>query len=157
MRDDRRGIGGMPIRLVVAVAVGTAALGLLVPMLNTVEESADTEITIGLEPQEFVLDSGKSTAVRIDVVTTDGEPVTDATVLISNRSLSVEDGPLIFETGPDSSSVTVDVGTATDTAVPVEFRPTQSRGTLSISTVVPPSSDYVDEIDNPEITIRQPS
>lgn len=146
----------MPIRLVVAVTVGAAALGLLVPMLDAVEQRQQTEVTAELDRQQVVLDSDSPETVRIDVVTTDGEPIQDATVLVSGESLPVEDGPLRFDTGPDSSAVSFTVGTDSDADVPVTFRPTQARGTLSLSIVPPSASESTDEMANPEITIRKP-
>jgi len=39
LRRDRRAMEGMPFRLVIAVAMGAAAVGLLVPMAEQVEQS----------------------------------------------------------------------------------------------------------------------
>lgn len=156
LRDDDRAVEGMPIRLVVAVAVGAAALGLLLPMLDSVDERTETEVTVEVDPGQFVLGTEDSEPVTIDVVTGDGVPVEGATVLVSGRSLPVDGEPLAFETDPDSSSVTVAIGTTATPDVPVAFRPTQTRGTLLIDIVPPPGTEYRDERNNPQITIRQP-
>lgn len=145
----------MPIRLVVAVTVGTAALGLLLPMLDSVEQRPETEVTVEMDPAQFALETADSETVTIDVITEEGVPVEDATVLVSGRSLPVDGDPLAFETGPDSSSVTADIGTRSGD-VPVAFRPTQTRGTLLIDVVPPPGTSYTDKRRNPQITIRQP-
>lgn len=152
---DTRAVAGMPIRLVVAVAVGAAALGLILPMVDTVERSAETEVTVELDPRQFALDSGSSGTVTVDVVTEDGRPVTGATVLVSGRSLPVEEGPVQFRTGRDSSSVAIEIGDRSTADVPVTFRPTQTRGTLVIDVVLPPGTEYTDDRRNPEITVRR--
>lgn len=156
IRGDTRAIEGMPIRLVVAVSVGAAALGLLLPMADAVDRSTETEITVELESRQFALESGGSETVRIHVVTADGQPVEDAVVVVSERSLPVEGGPRTFRTGPESNSLAVEVGTADTSDVPVAFRPSQTRGTLEIDVVPPPGTEYVDDRNNPEITVRRP-
>ena len=152
LRRDNRAVEEMPIRLVVAVAVGAAAMSLLLPMAETIEASEEPELTVELQPRQFALGAEESQSVRLDVVTEEGEPVDDAAVVISGRSLPVDDGPAVFRTGQDSNTVTFTVGRGSEADVPVSFRPTQTRGTLTLE-VVPPSG-YADERNNPEITVR---
>lgn len=154
LREDTRAVEGMPIRLVVAVAVGAAAMSLLLPMADTVADTDEPELTVEPQPRQFVLGPEESRTVRLAVVTESGEPVEDAVVVISGRSLPVEDGPAVFRTGRDSNSVTATIGTTAESAVPVSFRRTQTRGTLTVD-VVPPRG-YADERENPEITVRGP-
>ena len=143
----------MPIRLLVAVTVGIAAFGLLVPMADSVEQAEQTELTVEPDPRQVVVESGDAATVRLDTVTTEGEPVEGARLVVSGRSLTVEDGPLTFDTG-STSSLTVEIGTSSDADVPVDFRPTQNRGTLTLRVVPPPNSEYEDELANPELTVR---
>ena len=145
----------MPIRLVVAVTIGAAAVGLLFPMLETIEAEEETAVTVEVVPQQIVLDSGSPEKVSIQVVTDSGKPADDVTVLVSGRSLPVEDGPLRFETGPDSNTVGIEIGTRSGADVPVDFRPTQRRGTLTIDIIPPPGTKYTDVRANPEITVRK--
>ena len=149
---DDRAVEGMPIRLIVAVAVGAAAMSLLLPLAETIEASEEPELTVEPEPRQFALEAEESQSVRLDVVTEEGEPVDGAAVVVSGRSLPVDDGPAVFRTGHDSNTVTFTVGRGPDAAVPVSFRPTQTRGTLTLE-VVPPSG-YADERNNPELTVR---
>ena len=143
----------MPIRLLVAVTVGIAAFGLLVPMADSVEQAEQTELTVEPDPRQVVVESGDAATVRLDTVTTEGEPVEGTRLVVSGRSLTVEDGPLTFDTG-STSSLTVEIGTSSDADVPVDFRPTQNRGTLRLRVVSPPNSDSEDEVANPELTVR---
>lgn len=152
MRDDKRAVGGMPIRLVVAVTVGVAAMSLLLPMADSIEASEEPEVTVQPQTRQFALGTGESQSVRLAVVTEDGEPVEDATVVVSGQSLPVDDGPAVFRTGEDSNRVTITVGRGPEADVPVSFRPTQTRGTLTLD-IVPPSG-YTDERRNPEVTVR---
>ena len=143
----------MPIRLLVAVTVGIAAFGLLVPMADSVEQAEQTELAVDPAPRQVTVGPGDPATVRIDTVTTEGDPVEGVSLLVSGRSLTVEDGPLRFDTGP-TTSLTVDIGTSPDADVPVDFRPTQNRGTLTLRVVPPPNSEYEDELANPELTVR---
>lgn len=145
----------MPIRLVVAVAVGVAAFGLLVPMADRVEQSTETEVTVEPDSTQVALDSTESSEVTVHVVTSDGQPVDDATVLVSGRSLPVEGDPIPFETGPEGNAVTFSIGTDSTADVPVTFRPTQGRGTLRLRVVPPSDGSYADDLDNPELTINR--
>jgi hypothetical protein len=154
LRTDERAVEGMPIRLLVAVTVGIAAFALLVPMAERVERAEQTELTVESEPRLLTVEPGESTAVQINAVTTDGAPVKGATIVVSGRSLIVEDGPLVFEAG-QQSSVTVDIGTGSAADVSVSFRPTQNRGTIRVRVVPPPESTFADELANPEVTVRR--
>lgn len=151
---DCRAVEGMPIRLVVAVAVGAAALGLLIPLAETVEHRDSPEVTVELEPRQFALGPDTVRSVQIAVLTESGRPVEDAAVVVSGRSLPVNDGPVVLRTGPESNTIEAEIGTRTSADVRVSFRPAQTRGTLEIDVVPPPG--YEDERNNPEITVRQP-
>jgi hypothetical protein len=151
---DERAVEGMPIRLLVAVTVGVAAFSLLVPMAENVEQAQQTELTAEPAPRQITVESDESSTVRVDVVTTDGVPVEGAKLVVSGRSLLVEDGPIVFTTG-DASSVTIDIGTSSAADVPVSFRPTQKRGTVRLGVVPPSESAFADELANPEVTVRR--
>lgn len=149
----------MPIRLVVAVAIGAAALALLLPMAETVERESTAELTSDPTPQQVVLTNsttGSSETVTIAVRTVEGDAVREATVLVRGDTVSAVGGPHRFETGPDSNTVEISVGTAETADVPVTFRPTQRRGTLRLDIVGPPGMEATDSEENPGITIRRP-
>lgn len=155
IRADERAVEGMPIRLVVAVAVGIAALSLLVPMADSVERADQTELTVEPEPRQVRVDADDGpTTVRLDVVTTDGTPVGEATVLVSGRSLPVEDGPVPVEADADGV-VEFTVGTDPAADVTVAVRPRQHRGTLHVRIRPPPTGEFSDSLDNPGLTVRR--
>jgi hypothetical protein len=146
----------MPIRLVVAITVGAAAMSLLLPMLDTVEETQRREVTVEPDSQQIVLDSENGMQnVTIAVVTAEGEPIPDSTVIVSERSLPLVDGPHTFETGPDSNDVTVSVGERSAADVPVAFRRTQQRGTIELDVRPPSSGDFTVRSDKPELTVSK--
>lgn len=146
----------MPIRLVVAITVGTAAMSLLVPMLDTVEETKQTAVTVEPDSQQVVLDPETEMAnVTIAVISGAGEPIPDSTVIVSERSLPLADGPQTFETGPDSHEITVSVGDTTRADVPVTFRKTQQRGTIELDVHPPSSGDFTVRSDHPELTVSK--
>lgn len=154
LREDTRAVEAMPIRLVVAIAVGVAAMNLLLPMAETIETTEEPELTVEPQPRQFALGAEGSRRVRLDVVTEGGKPVEGAKLVVSGKSLPVDGGPAVFRSGVNSNTVTVSVGTGPKAAVPVSFRPTQTRGTLTLAVVPPPG--YVDERNNPQITVRRP-
>jgi hypothetical protein len=138
----------MPIRLLVAITIGIATFSLLVPLSDDVAESEATEVTVEPNPARIQ----PETNVTLAVVTADSEPVEDATVVVRGRSLPVEDGPLTFQTGPDSHTVSLRIARDASADVPVDFRQTQRRGTVSFDVVVPTDA-YVDDRANPEVTV----
>lgn len=154
LRRDTRATEGLPVRLVVAITVGAAAFGLLIPMLDGVERSSESEIRAVPANSVLVLDSPDAhEELTIAVRTTDGIPVSDASVIISGRSLDLKRGPLVFDTGPDDHEIQLTIGTDPGTEVTPVFRPHQSRGTLSLS-VKPPAGDSVVAGSSPDLTVR---
>jgi len=150
--DDQRAIEGLPIRLVIALVVGVAALSLMMSMLSTFDNFGDTEVTAEHDQNLVTPDSGSYEDVTISVVTDEGDPVEDANVLIRSGSLTLEDGPIDLHTGEDSNEVTLPFGDGEDEAT-LDFRSDQDRGTLEVEVHPPTDSDYVDNDDNPEITV----
>lgn len=141
----------MPIRLLIAITVGIATFSLLVPLPDDVAKAQSTELTVA--PDRTQIQPG--TNVTIAVVTADGEPVEDATVVVRGRSLPVKDAPLTVETGSDSHTVTLAVTSESVGDVVVGFRPTQRRGTISFN-VVSTDEGYRDDRTNPEVTVIDP-
>jgi len=138
----------MPIRLLVAIAVGAAALSLLMPLPKDVAAADTTEVTV--RPAPAHLQPGGN--VTLAVLTAEGDPVEDVTLVVRGRSLAVKNGPLRLETGPDSHTVSFRVGLDRSNGLVPGFRPTQNRGTLSVD-VLAPGEGYVDQRPNPQITV----
>ncbi|PSP27291.1 Ig domain-containing protein group 1 domain-containing protein [Halobacteriales archaeon QH_2_65_14] len=159
MRDsnlwcDERAVEGLPVRLVIAVAVGVAAMTIMLGLLDGVDEFDEREVTVQLDEELLTPDEfGEYEPVRIAVVTEDGEPITDAVVIVSGGSLPLENGPLVRQTGSDSNEVTVSVATGGGADATVAFRTGQNRGTLHIDVRPPPGTDLVDDRNNPHLTV----
>lgn len=151
---DTRAVEGMPVRLVVAITVGAAAFGLLVPMLDSVERTAESEIRAVPDSAVVVLDSPDAyEELTIAVRTADGNPVRDASIILSGRSLDLPAGPLVFETGQDDNEIQLTVGMGPGNDVRPVFRPHQSRGTLSLA-VKPPAGESTVAGSSPDVTVR---
>jgi len=150
--EDERAIEGLPIRLVIALVVGVAALSLMMSMLSTFDNFGDTEVTTEYDENLVTAANGSYEDVTLSVVTEDGDPVEDADILVRSGSLTLENGPIDLHTGAESNQVSLGFGGGEDEAA-VDFRADQSRGTLQIEVHPPTDSDYVDEDDNTEITV----
>ena len=154
--EDRRAIEGLPIRLVIAVVVGVAALGIMMGMLAGVDEFGDTEVTVQMSDELLVL--SEDTSVIFEVVTEDGNPVENAQLLVFGGSAPLADGPVVLETGEGSNEAVLSVGANSAESggaghAAVAFRDGQVRGTLSIEVVPPSGSDLVDDQSNPELVV----
>ncbi len=152
---DNRAIEGLPIRLVIALIVGVAALAIMMNMLGGIGDFGETEVHIEYQDDQNVLHlsdlRGGSEQVEMEVYAEDGETVEDATVMVSGGSAQLEQ-TLTEPTGPDSHEVDFTFG---DTGVDsdVDLRSDQNRGTLEVEIIPPADSDYVDEQANTEIVI----
>ena len=149
---DERAIEGLPVRLVIAVVVGVAALGIMVGMLDDLEPVGDTETTVEMNDELLTPEDGYD-PVRIAVVTEDGTPVEDAQLLVRGGSLPLENGPVDLQTGPDSNEANLSVGTDPEAQARVDFRTGQRRGTLELEVIPPSGSDLVDDERNPELVV----
>jgi len=155
LRTDERGIEGLPVRLVVAVTVGVAALGIMLGMLAEFDDPGTTEVTVEASDELLVPEGGGYEPVTLGVVTEDGQPVEGAQLLVMEGSLPLADGPVDLQTGSDSHEVTLGIGTTSgvDKSVTPAFRDGQSRGTLEIAVVPPSGTDLRDERENPELVV----
>lgn len=155
LRTDERGIEGLPVRLVVAVTVGVAALGIMLGMLAEFDDPGTTEVTVEASDELLVPEGGGYEPVTLGVVTEDGQPVEGAQLLVMEGSLPLADGPVDLQTGSDSHEVTLGIGTTSGVgkSVTPAFRDGQSRGTLEIAVVPPSGTDLRDERENPELVV----
>lgn len=155
LREDTRAVEGMPIRLVVAITVGTAAMSLLFPMLDGVEETDRPTVTVEPDRSQIVLEPDSTQRVTVAVLTADGKPVEGSTIVLSSGSAPLVDGPHTFESGSDSNRVTVTVGESQAADLTVDFRTTQNRGTIEIDVVPPSDGEYREQTEQPELTVSR--
>jgi hypothetical protein len=150
--EDQRAIEGLPIRLVIALVVGVAALSLMMNVLGTFDSFGDTEVTTEYDESLVTPTDGSYEDVTIRVVTEDGQPVENADILVRSGSLTLENGPIDLHTGEESHTANLTLGDGENEAA-VDFRADQKRGTLQVEVHPPTDSDYVDDEENPEVTV----
>ncbi|MFC6725202.1 carboxypeptidase regulatory-like domain-containing protein [Halobium palmae] len=140
LRRDERAIEGLPIRLVIALVVGVASLSVMMNMISGIQGLAVTELDARPSPE--VVTPG-SHELDVTVVGADGDPVSDATVVVKGGTADL-DG---VETATTDES-----GTAT-VAVSPGLRPNQEEGTLVIDVKPPAGSQYADERGNTKVLV----
>ncbi len=134
IRRDERAIEGLPVRLVIALVVGVACMGV---MLNTVSGLGSLGVTeLDAHPEPEVVSPGETT-VDVHVRDTEGNPVRNATVIAKGESARLS-GVKTAETDRN--------GTATFTLRP-KLGPNQLEGTVTFD-VKPPSGNYADRRSN---------
>lgn len=137
---DDRAIEGLPIRLVIALVVGVASLGVMMNMLGGIQGLAVVELDA--KPQPEVVTPGEQT-INLTVVDTDGDPISNATVVVTGGTASLSEIQTAT-TGPDGrAEVTVDP----------RLGPNQKQGTLEVTIKPPAGSQYADERRNTEILV----
>jgi hypothetical protein len=144
--DDERAIEGLPIRLVVALLVGVAALSVMMTMIEDVGGIGKSELDAEVDDNEIDLSHDGSPDVTITVVDGGGDPVSDATVTLAGSSAQLEAGTRTAETDAD--------GDVTFEGVTPELERNQHQGTLSID-IHPPSGDFQDKQENTEILVHR--
>jgi hypothetical protein len=137
---DERAIEGLPVRLIIALVVGVASLGVMMNMLSGIDGLAVSELDARPEPE--VTTPGPQ-AIDVTVVDADGSPVSGATVVLESGTATI-DATIAEKTG--------EAGTATFSVNP-ELGPNQDDGVLRIELKPPPGSDYVDRRGNTEILV----
>jgi hypothetical protein len=138
--SDERAIEGLPIRLVIALVVGVASLSVMMNMLGGLQGLSVTELDARPSPE--VVTPGPQ-SIELTVVGADGDPVSDATVVVTGGTADIE-GVKTATTGSD--------GTASVDVDPT-LRPNQEDGTLVVEIKPPAGSEFADERGNTEILV----
>ncbi|TYT62683.1 DUF7382 domain-containing protein [Natrialba swarupiae] len=141
LESDDRAIEGLPIRLVIALVVGIAALSVMMNMLGGVGEFGDTEVTIEWEDDHVVQTGDLAESLSFSVVDEEGNELEEFTVILTAGSAQLDDPVHVS----DTNTITVP-----DDA---DLRRDQDTGTLEVEIVPPSNSNYVDERSNPEIVL----
>jgi hypothetical protein len=132
---DGRAIEGLPVRLVIALVVGVASLSVMMNMLAGVGGLAVHEVDA--RPTPAVVAEGES-SVTVRVVDDAGEPVENATVVLTSGSADL-DGVVTGRTGEDGR-VSVSVSTS--------LAANRDQGTVEVTVKPPASGGYVDDREN---------
>ncbi len=139
LRQDTRAIEGLPIRLVIALVVGAASLGVMMNVLSGLDTMGVTELDTRPEPE--IIEPGGST-VAVTVVDADGRPVADATVVASGGTAALPE----LATGTTGQNGTVELELAP------RLGPNQRQGTIELE-VKPPDGEYTDRRENTAILV----
>ena len=162
-RDDERAIEGLPIRLVIALVVGVAALALMMNLLGTFQFGGETEVN-------WETQSGSSSSPNIHnniVGASDGDPHQIKMKIVDENGNTLEGGQVLIKSGsaqlggqgpitktiPDNGRITVNLGSGRSDNKKVDLRPDQDKGTLKVEIIPPSDSNYVDNQENEEIVV----
>ncbi|MDS0282050.1 DUF7382 domain-containing protein [Haloarcula onubensis] len=139
---DERAIEGLPIRLVIALVVGVACLGV---MMSTISGVATLQVTeVDVEPAPEVTGTG-DTDVTVTVVDPKGSPVSGATIVAKSGTATLDSV---------TTASTGDNGKATLSLSP-SLGPNQREGTVTFAVKPPASGNYRDEQSNTELLVVQ--
>lgn len=139
-RSDERAIEGLPIRLVIALVVGVASLGVMMNMLSGLHGLTVSELDA--KPSPEVVHPGYH-SVDISVIDSDGNPVAGATVVVKGDSATLKH---------IRTATTADDGKATLSIRP-GLGPNQDDGTLEIDIKPPAGSKFEDKQGNTKILV----
>lgn len=140
LTSDERAIEGLPIRLVIALAVGVASLSVMMNTLGGIQALGVTELDVRPTPE--VIDES-ATDVTVEVVGPEGDRVANATVVATGGTATL-DSTAIAETNEN--------GTATLSMSPT-LGPNQQEGTITFDIKPPAGGQYADERGNTEILV----
>lgn len=148
--EDERAIEGLPIRLIIALVVGVAALGLMLQVLGTFGGIGNEEVTVEIgDNQTLDLSEAQTTSggnVTLTVVTeSGGDSVEGATVILEPGTAQ---GDIIETEVNQNGEATIDLSRANPS-----LQSGQNRGTYVIDIIPPSDGDFTDDQENPEIVL----
>lgn len=138
-RDDRA-IEGLPIRLVIALVVGVTSLSVMMSMLSGINGLAVNELDV--KPTPEVVSPGVET-VHATVVDSSGDPVSDATVVVTGGTADLDGVKTATTDGSGEARIEIDPSLGAN----------QADGTLEIDVKPPAGSEFVDKRENTEILV----
>ena len=137
---DERAIEGLPIRLVIALVVGVACLGVMMSTISGLDTLQVTEVDV--EPAPEVTDPGH-TDVTVTVVGPQGSAVSDATVVATSGTATL-DGVATAETGSNGEA---------SLSLSPSLGPNQDEGTITFDVKPPAGGNYRDAQSNTELLV----
>jgi len=137
---DERAIEGLPIRLVIALVVGVACLGVMMSTISGIETLKVSEVDVKPDPEVTGTGSGD---VTVTVVDPKGSKISGATVVAKSGTATL-DSVATASTGDD--------GEATLSLSP-SLGPNQKEGTVTFSVKPPATGNYRDDQSNTELLV----
>jgi hypothetical protein len=138
---DDRGIEGLPIRLVIALVVGVAALSVMMGMISGIDGLSVSEVDA--KPADGVVAPGGERTLDVQVVDADGKPVSNATVVVRGDTATLE----------RVRTATTDANGTVRVTVTPSLAPNQEEGTLEIDVKPPAGTEYTDRRANTEVLV----
>lgn len=139
-QSDIRAIEGLPIRLVIALIVGVASLGVMMSMISGISGLAVIELDV--QPDPPVVEPGDQT-IAVKVIDPDGNGVTGATVIARSGSATLG-GIASAQSGPDGIA---------ELNIDPQLGPNQYDGTVVFEIHPPAGSEYVDKRENTALLV----
>ncbi len=137
---DERAIEGLPIRLVIALVVGVACLGVMMSMISSLGTLQVSEVDV--EPDPEVTGPGHID-VTVTVVDPKGSPVADATVVAKSGTATL-DSVATASTGDNGNA---------ELSLSPSLGPNQQEGTVTFSVKPPSGGSYRDQQSNTELLV----
>ena len=137
---DERAIEGLPIRLVIALVVGVACLGVMMSTISGLGTLRVAEVDV--EPDPEVTAPG-DTSVTVTVVGPQGAPISDATVVAKSGTATL-DSVTTASTGSNGQA---------SLSLSPSLGPNQEEGTITFSVKPPAGGNYRDEQANTELLV----
>ncbi|WP_081655465.1 DUF7382 domain-containing protein [Halopiger goleimassiliensis] len=148
--EDDRAIEGLPIRLVIALVIGVASLGIMLQILGGVDTfEGDTEVDVRFNDSSIGPDEDD---VSVYVIDEDGNEVEDAVVVAEPASNARMDGALDQTTG-DNSWEDNEVQFDFDDQGDLELPPDQSTGEIKFDIYPPEDSNWADDEPNNRLLV----
>ena len=140
LAGDERAIEGLPIRLVIALVVGVASLGVMMNTLGGIQTLGVTELDVRPQP-EVVGES--ATDVSVAVVGPEGDQIADATVVAKSGTARLDS--VVTARTDANGSATLELSAS--------LGPNQDEGTVSLSVKPPAGSQYADRRENTNVLV----
>ncbi len=157
LSDDNRAIEGLPVRLVIALVVGVAALGIMMTIMGDVGDIGTNDVTYDVADPDtdeltVYLSVPAGSAEHLDnetitVVDDAGQIVPNAQVILTAGDNARLSEPLTFITDDDGQA---QLSTSdNELSMPREH----TTGTLDVEIIPPSGTDLEDSSTNPPITV----
>ncbi|WP_416838488.1 carboxypeptidase regulatory-like domain-containing protein [Haloferax sp. DFSO52] len=143
-RSDTRAIEGLPVRLVVALVVGVAAMSVMLNMLSGVQGLATSELDVKPSPDVI---TPEDQDITFTVVDHEDNPVEGATVIVKSGTADLENEGIPRGTTDDTGATTV--------SLDPELGANREDGTLVVDVKAPAGSSFVDRRENTNILVVQ--
>ncbi len=140
LRNDTRGIEGLPVRLVIALVVGVASLSVMMNMISGISGLAVAELDVQPEPE--IVTPGEHT-VEVSVVDPEGQTVSDATVIARGGSARLD----------GVETATTDADGVAELELDPELGANQRDGTIEFEIKPPAGDDYADRRENTALLV----